>query len=116
MGTIQLEKMNFYAYHGCYYEEQIVGNDFVVDLTIETDVEKPSTTDNINDALNYLTVYELIKDEMAIKSHLLEHVAKRILDKLYQHFNQIESATIKIRKMNPPLGGQLDNVSVSITR
>ena len=116
MGTIQLENMNFYAFHGCYHEEQIVGNDFLVDLTIETDIEKPATTDNINDALNYLTAYELVRDEMAIKSHLLEHVAKRILDKLYQHFNQIESATIKIRKINPPLGGQLSNVSVSITR
>jgi dihydroneopterin aldolase len=116
MGIIQLENMEFYANHGCYKEEQIVGNQFLVDLTLETNCDIPRQTDNIEDALNYLKVYEFIKEEMDEKSHLLEHVAGRILDRLYKEFDQIDKATIKVRKMNPPLGGKLESVSVTLSR
>ncbi len=116
MGMIQLENMEFYAYHGCYKEEQVVGNQFLVDLSLETDCDKPMKTDNLGDALNYLKVFELIKAEMAIKSNLLEHIAGRILDTLYENFDQIEKATIKVRKMNPPLGGRIESVSVTLSR
>ncbi len=116
MGIIELEKMEFFAYHGCYEQEQVVGNRFLVDLTLTTDCKKPQETDNIEDALNYLKVYELVQAEMEEPSHLLEHVAGRILDRLYAHFSQIEGATIKVRKMNPPLGGKLESVSVSLSR
>lgn len=116
MGMIQLENMEFYANHGCYKEEQIVGNQFLVDLTLHTNCDLPRQSDNIEDALNYLKVYEFIKEEMDIKSHLLEHVAGRILDRLYKEFNQIDKATVKVRKMNPPLGGKLESVSVTLSK
>ncbi|PLX24363.1 MAG: dihydroneopterin aldolase [Salinivirgaceae bacterium] len=116
MGMIQLENMEFYANHGCYKEEQIVGNQFLVDLTLETNCDIPMKSDNIEDALNYLKVYEFIKEEMDIKSHLLEHVAGRILDRLYKEFDQIDKAIVKVRKMNPPLGGKLESVSVTLSR
>ncbi len=116
MGMIQLENMEFYAYHGCYKEEQVVGNQFLVDLSLETNCDKPMKTDNLNDALNYLKVFELVKAEIAIKSNLLENVAGRILDTLYKNFDQIEKATIKVRKMNPPLGGRIESVSVTLSR
>ncbi|HKK58853.1 MAG TPA: dihydroneopterin aldolase [Salinivirga sp.] len=116
MGKIQIENMEFYAYHGCYKEEQVVGNHFLVDLTLETDCKKPMKSDNLEDALNYLKVYEFVKAEMQIKSHLLEHVAGRILETLYAEFDQIEHATVKVRKMNPPLGGKMESVSVTLDR
>ncbi|HAN19108.1 MAG: dihydroneopterin aldolase [Bacteroidetes bacterium GWC2_33_15] len=116
MGQIQIENMEFYAYHGCFKEEQIVGNRFLVDLTIETDMNIPSKTDNINDALNYQTAYELVKQEMQKKSHLLEHIAGRILDVLYVKFNSIRKATVKVSKMNPPMGGKMERVSVTMSR
>lgn len=116
MGQIQLENMEFYAYHGCYKEEQVVGNHFKVDLTLYTNCTKPMQSDNIKDALNYLKVFEQVKAEMEIKSHLLEHLAGRILNRLYREFSQIEKATVKVRKMNPSLGGQLESVSVTLTQ
>lgn len=116
MGKIQIENMEFYAYHGCFKEEQIVGNRFLVDLTIETDMNIPSKTDNINDALNYQSAYELVKQEMQEKSHLLEHIAGRILDVLYEKFNSIKKATVKVSKMNPPMGGKMERVSVTMSR
>lgn len=115
-GTIQIEGMEFYAYHGCFREEQIVGSKFLVDISLITECGKASQTDSIKDALNYQSVYELIKVEMQVKSHLLEHVAGRILDSLYKNFNDIESSTLKISKINPPVGGQVQKVSVTLTR
>jgi 7,8-dihydroneopterin aldolase/epimerase/oxygenase len=116
MGVIEIEGMEFYAYHGHFAEEQVVGNRFIVDLTLVTDCEKAAKSDNLNDALNYLSVYMVVKEEMQIKSHLLEHVASRILNRLYNKFGQIGQAKVKISKLNPPMGGQIEKVSVTLER
>lgn len=116
MGKIILEDMEFYAYHGCFKEERVVGNKFIVNLTIETNMDKPSKTDDIKDALNYQTAYKLVKEQIQIKSHLLENIAKRILDSLLSNFKNIEKVSVKVSKMNPPIGGKLKCVSVSIER
>lgn len=116
MGYIHLEDMEFYAYHGCFKEERIVGNKFLVNLTIETDMKIPADTDDINDALNYQTAYKLVKEQMQLKSHLLENIGKRILDALYSNFTSIKKVSIKISKMNPPMGGKMKCVSVTMSR
>jgi len=116
MGLIQIEEMEFYAYHGHYKEEQIVGNRFLVDLSIETDMETAARTDDLRDALNYQSAYEIVKVEMQKKSHLLEHVATRILNSLFQNLKGVKKATVKVSKINPPLGGKTRAVSVTISR
>ncbi len=116
MGLIHLEDMEFYAYHGCFKEEQTAGNWFLVNLTLETEMEKPSVSDNILDALNYQIAYQLVKTEMAIPSHLLEYVAERILSALFLEFKQLDRATVKVSKMHPPMGGQMKSVSVEISK
>jgi dihydroneopterin aldolase len=116
MGLIEIEGMKFNAFHGHFESEQIVGNEFIVNLVIETDCEKAVESDNLEDALNYQTAYEIVKKEMNITSHLLEHVAQRILNSLYVHFTTIKKAEVKISKMNPPMGGEIEKVSVTLTR
>ncbi len=116
MGKIHIERMEFYAFHGHYQEEQIVGNRFLVDLEIETDMSKPADSDNLDDAVNYQLAYRLVKQEMKKKSSLLENIAKRILDEVFREFPEIEEAKVTIRKMNPPMGGQMRAVSVSLVR
>jgi dihydroneopterin aldolase len=116
MGLITIEGMEFYSFHGHYKEEQIVGNKFIVDLTIETDMEMPSKSDNLKDAVNYQQAYQLVKSEMEKKSHLLEHIAGRILDALYADMQGIRKATVKVSKMNPPMGGKINSVSVTQSR
>ena len=116
MGVIEIEGMEFFAYHGHFAAEQVVGNRFVVNLTLGTDCEKAAVTDNLEDALNYQIVYQVVSEEMKIKSRLLEHVAGRILDRLYDKFGDIINAKIKISKLNPPMGGQIDRVSVTLER
>ncbi|NLA50473.1 MAG: dihydroneopterin aldolase [Bacteroidales bacterium] len=116
MGLIQIEGMEFYAFHGHFREEQIVGSRFLVDLTMETDLEKPAESDNLRDAVNYQQAYKLIKVQMEQKSHLLENIASRILDALYSEMTGIRKATVKVSKMNPPVGGRVNCVSIVMER
>jgi dihydroneopterin aldolase len=112
MGLIKLDGMEFYAYHGCYPEEQLAGGRFTVNLSMETDMKKASESDDLNDALDYAGAYELVKQEMNIRSNLLEHVCGRILNRLFDHFGQLVSAEVRITKLNPPLDGQVRGVCV----
>ena len=116
MGFIEIEGMEFYAYHGHFKEEQVVGNKFLLNISIETDCTRAGKTDELHDALDYQKVYNLIKDEMGNKSFLLENICNRILDRLYMEFDTIQKATIKVSKINPPMGGQIKRVSVTMSR
>jgi len=116
MGLIEIEGMKFYAFHGHFESEQIVGNEFLLDLKIETNCNRAAVSDNLNDALNYQSAYEIIKKEMEKPSRLLENVAQRILDALYLNFNSIEKVKIKISKLNPPMGGEIEKVSITLSK
>lgn len=116
MGLIQIENMEFYAFHGHYREEQIVGNRFIVDLNIETDMSVPSKSDNLKDAVNYQKAYQIVKAQMEKKSYLLENIAGRILEALYSELQGIKKATVKVSKMNPPMGGKIGSVSVTMEK
>ncbi len=117
MGLIQIENMEFYAFHGHYREEQIVGNKFLVDLNIESNMDAPADSDNLKDAIDYQRAYRLVKEEMEKKSKLLENIAKRILDVIYSNFEGISLVKVKVSKINPPMGGgRIEKVSVTLTR
>lgn len=116
MGTIKIIGMEFYAYHGCFLEEQVVGNHFLVDIEMEADCTLPRQTDNIKDAVNYQTAYELVKKEMQQKSHLLENVAGRILDSLFKNLPNIKKVSVRVAKQNPPMGGSIKETSVTLTK
>lgn len=115
MSTIAIEGMEFYSYHGHFVEESVIGTKFNLDLYIETDTQKAEKSDNLSETVNYLAVYQVIKNEMEKPSYLIEHVARRILDAVMKSFPTIESAEIKFRKMNPPLGGQMESVSITLS-
>ncbi len=116
MGLIRIEDMEFYAFHGHYREEQIVGNHFMVDVALETDTAKAGKSDDLSDTLNYQTAYLIVKREMEKTSNLLEHIATRIMDALYSEMSGIISATVKVSKLNPVMGGRIGRVSVEISR
>ena len=116
MDQIQIENMEFYSFHGHFREEQIVGNKFLVDLVIETDMKIPAGSDNLKDAVDYQRIYQITKLQMEKKSHLLEHIAGRIIDAIYAEMKGITKITVKVSKMNPPMGGKIGSVSVVLSR
>ena len=111
MGKIILEGMEFFAYHGHFHEEQVIGTKFIVDLSIETDSKLAEESDHLKDTLSYVALYQVVKKEMEQKSHLLENVAKRIMDALRNQFPRIHEIDFKISKVNPPVGGKVKLVA-----
>jgi len=116
MGKIHIENMEFYAFHGHFREEQKVGNKFLVDLIMETDMDIPAGSDNLKDAVNYQRAYQIVKIEMEKKSHLLEHIAGRIISAIYAEMEGIRKIRVKVSKINPPMGGKIGAVSVIMER
>ncbi len=115
MSRVELVDMEFFAHHGCFEQERIIGNKFIVNIWVECDCKKPSETDDINDALNYQILYDIVKREMEIPSHLLEHVAGRILKSVKSEFPHISAAQVRIDKLNPPLGGKVGSSRVTMS-
>lgn len=114
MVEIEINDMQFYAHHGCYELEQKVGTYFTVSLRFTYNAEEAIIADDVTKTVNYLSVYETIKKEMEIPSHLIEHVAHRIKNAVLKEFPQIITAEIKLCKLNPPLGGQVKQVCVKL--
>lgn len=114
MGLIRIEGMEFYAFHGHYQEEQKVGNRFLVDLVMETDMTKPSESDSLKDAVNYQAAYEIVKKQMEKKSYLLENIAGRILSAIHAELDGVKKVVVKVSKLNPPIGGKISSVSVEL--
>jgi dihydroneopterin aldolase len=106
--------MQFFAHHGCFEAERVVGTHFKINLSFDVDTTKAEQSDDISDTVSYLDVYQLVKTEMQVSSNLLEHVARRILDAILQAFPQISNLEIEIQKLNPPLGGEIGSASVKI--
>lgn len=107
MGKIELCGMKFFAHHGCFHEEKVIGNYFTVDFAVWTDTSAAALSDDLDDTLNYQLIYDIVKEEMAVPSNLLEHVAGRILRRVRAAFPDVEKATVTISKFNPPLGGEV---------
>ena len=111
---INLLGLRFHAYHGVLEQEQIVGNDYCLDVRMKYDISKAMLSDNIDDTLNYAKAYELIREEMMIPSQLLEHVAYRIGSRLIKQFPEIENIDIRLTKKNPPMGADGDGAKIEL--
>ena len=101
--SISLSGLRFYAYHGAEPQEAIVGAWYTVDISIRADATLAILNDNLNGTINYAKVTEIIKQQMQIRSALLEHVAGRIANALLNGFPAINSLTVKVCKQNPPV-------------
>ena len=114
IGIVELNGMSFRAYHGCLESERKNGNDFTVNFTGLYDISKAAESDSLDDAVDYGRVYDIIAEQMAIPSNLLEHVAARCVDAIKAEFPQLHDCSIRITKHNPPVNGPADNSTVII--
>jgi dihydroneopterin aldolase len=116
METIELRRMEFFAYHGHLPEERLLGNYFYVDVTANADLSKAIETDCLDDTVNYQQIYDVVRREMEIPSRLLEHAAGRIVKALYAEVPGIRQLSVKVTKRNPFLGGKTKSSAVQIIR
>ncbi|MAC92408.1 MAG: dihydroneopterin aldolase [Flavobacteriaceae bacterium] len=112
MGKIYLKNIRLYAFHGCMDEEEKIGSDYVVNLAIDADLNLSSQSDNLKDTVDYVSLHRIVKEEMSIRSKLLEKVADRILKRILEDHRQVVLAKVKVAKINPPIGGNVDEVAV----
>ena len=116
MGKIKLNNIRIFANHGCLDEEDKIGSAYRVDVIIKADLHKAAITDDLTNTVNYVYVNKIVKQEMAIRSQLLEHVANRIIDRLLDELELIKKVTVSIAKINPPIGGNVADVRIIMTR
>ncbi len=110
--TIELEGLDFQAFHGCYELEQQTGSHFEVSLRITTELGTVAEDDDVTKAVNYLTVYEVVREQIQRTQCTIERVAKNIIDALHLRFPQICETECRVTKIAPPLGGKVARVSV----
>ncbi len=113
-GYVFIDGMKFHSFHGVMEQERLTGNDYTVSVRAGYDLSRAVHTDNVDHTLNYAAVYEVVKREMAKPSKLIEHVAGRIAESLFDSFPLILSLEVKIIKHNPPMGADCYGAGVEI--
>lgn len=111
---IRLDNVRLHGFHGVMPQERVVGADFMVSLRVGFDIAKAMETDDVDDTLNYATLYNKVKEEMAQPSKLLEHVAGRIARAIESDFPEACSIDLTITKVNPPMGADCHGAGVEL--
>lgn len=112
MSTIRLRDIRLYANHGCLSEEEKIGSDYLVNLEVKADLKTAAATDNLKDTVDYVHLNKIVKQQMAIRSKLLEHVGKRIMDTIFAEIPLVTEVKVAVAKLNPPIGGDVAEVSI----
>lgn len=117
MDKIYVNQMEFYGYHGVFPEETKLGQRFIVDVIVETDLAKAGHSDDLEDSINYGEIFEVVQGIVEGKPFkLLEAIAERITVELLARFSTIQTCTVKVIKPNPPIPGHYQSVAVEIRR
>lgn len=114
MGNIKLKNIRTFSYHGCLEEESKIGSDYSTDLEIKTDLRKSSVSDKLEDTVDYVLLNRIVKEEMAIRSNLLEHVSHRIIARVFREIPQVSRIVLSVSKLNPPIGGDVEAVTIQM--
>ena len=114
MGIIKLKNIRTYSYHGCLIEEGKIGSDYTVNLEVKTDLRKSSLTDDLKDTVDYVLLNRIVVEELAIRSDLLEHVAHRIITRIFEEIPEISRIIVAVSKLNPPIGGDVEAVTIEM--
>ncbi|NSL91090.1 dihydroneopterin aldolase [Chitinophaga sp. Mgbs1] len=114
MLTIALEQVAFRAYHGYYPEETIIGNDFMLDITVR--IPGTVVVDDLAETVNYQGLYDIAKVVMATPKPLLEEVVYEMTAVLKERYPAIQHSIVTLRKLNPPMGASIRNSLVSLAK
>jgi dihydroneopterin aldolase len=116
MGIIQVNNIRLFSNHGCLEEEAKIGSEYRVDIEIKANLKKSAHTDELSDTVDYVHLNRIVKEEMAIRSKLLEQVAQRILNRFFKELKMLRKAKVAVSKINPPIGGNVEEVVIVLTK
>lgn len=114
MGLIAVKGIRVYAYHGCLPEEERIGGHYRVDVSVEGDFSKAESSDDLQDTVDYGRITAIVKEAMAQRSHLIEHVARRIWMALRKEWPGLHRFEVRIVKERPPVNGDVVEVEYRI--
>ncbi|RLD29092.1 MAG: dihydroneopterin aldolase [Bacteroidetes bacterium] len=114
MSTIRLKNIRIFTNHGCLIEEEKIGSDYLVNLKVKADLSKAAKTDSLKDTVDYVMLQQIVTNEMSVRSKLLEQVGQRIIDRIFKEIPLADKVEITISKLNPPIGGDVEEVSVKM--
>jgi dihydroneopterin aldolase len=109
-----LKGLRFHSYHGVLEQERVVGNDYLVDVRLAVRIDKAMESDRLEDTINYAEIHHLIKKEMVQPSQLIEHVAGRISQRLFDRYAVVTGVDLRITKLNPPMGADCEGAGVEV--
>lgn len=112
--TITVTDIRIHANHGCMEEEALIGAEYTVDVTVTADLQRAAATDTLTDTVDYVHINRIVTEEMAQRSKLLEHVNQRILNRLAVELPLVENAVVTVRKLSPPINGNVAAVAVTM--
>jgi dihydroneopterin aldolase len=116
MHKILLENVKVFTNHGCLKEEEAIGSEYRVDLEVHVNLTQSAATDDLADTVDYVSLNRIIVEEMKKRSKLLEQVAQRILDRIFDEEMLVENAEVKVSKINPPIGGDVEMVTIVMSQ
>jgi len=112
VGKVRIDNIRVYAHHGCLKEETAIGSEYRVDVSVTANLSKASLSDALSDTVDYVHINHIVKQEMETPSKLLEHVGQRIIDRIFKEIEIVEKARVWVSKINPPIGGDVEKVTV----
>ncbi|WP_339702153.1 dihydroneopterin aldolase [uncultured Marixanthomonas sp.] len=115
MSTIRLKNIRIFANHGCLTEEEKIGSDYIVNLEVSANLSKAAKTDELGDTVDYVHLQKIVREQMAIRSKLLEQVGQRIIDTILNEIELVDAVSVRVSKINPPIGGDIAEVSVTMS-
>ena len=107
MGLIEVNGIRVYAYHGCLEEEACIGGKYMINVAVEGDFSVAETTDQLNSTVDYGRVTAIVVEQMTMRSALIEHVARRILNALKAEW-PLYRWRVRLVKERPPVNGDVE--------
>ena len=112
MALITIEGIRLYAYHGHLPEEAKLGGHFIINVWVTIDASKVQKTDDLSDTVDYVKIIAVVKEQMAIRSNMIERSAKRIVDAILP-LNKVQKVKVEVEKIAPPIDATFDKISVT---
>tara|TARA_B100001142_G_C13985986_1_gene520766 strand:- start:201 stop:554 length:354 start_codon:yes stop_codon:yes gene_type:complete len=112
MGIISIEGIRVFAYHGHLPEEATLGGHFKVNVWVTADTQEVEKKDTLNHTVDYVRIIEIVKEQMAIRSNMIEHSAKRIVDAILP-LKKVQKVRVEVEKIQPPITASFDKISAT---